>query len=86
VISVLSKGYDADRQELELRRLAARPRQQPTPAEATTLQAPPPAGKMTADTAEQKYGEIGRLLKEPTKNAGKIEALKKELSDAGYDL
>jgi hypothetical protein len=44
------------------------------------------AGKMTAEQAEAKYGEINVLYKEPTKNAAKIKALTKELADSGYKL
>jgi hypothetical protein len=89
VLEVLRGTYrNRDHFEATLARvaLARSNKPTPTPAESASLQSQPPAGKMAADVADQKYGELGRLLKEPSRNASKIESLKKELIDAGYDV
>jgi uncharacterized protein (UPF0147 family) len=67
VISILGKGYNAEKQELELRRLAMRPNQpQPSAAEGASLQTPaaPAAGVKDLQSAyEKKRDEIAQTLR-----------------------
>jgi hypothetical protein len=82
VVSILAKGYNAEKQELELRRLATRPRPQPSPAEAPSMQAPAPAASGN-DTA-QKIARLAELQKQPTKNKAEINQLVVELDKVGW--
>jgi len=80
VISILGKGYDADKQELELRRLATRPQPQPSPAESASLQSRPAPSGMTEADRTAIAQKIARLSKEnPRGNLPEIEKLREQL-------
>lgn len=76
VVAILAKGLDPDKQELELRRYAARPKTQPSAAESATLQGGAPA---TKKDAAPMIARLAELQKVPSKNFAEIEKLEKEL-------
>ena len=81
VVSILGKGLDPLRQELELRRLVTRPRSQPSAAESSTIQAAPPAPAKEIDVAAL-TAEQSRLMKNPSKNYKRLAEIKEILSGA----
>jgi hypothetical protein len=80
VTSILAKGLDPDKQELELRRFAARPRPQPSAAESTTIAASAPAGGVDVDRLN---AELVQLSKSPSRNMKRIEEIGDILKKAG---
>lgn len=66
--------------------LARATKSTPTPAASTTLTSSAGKTVINETQAEEKYGELGSLLKNPTMNAAKIKALTEELESAGYKL
>lgn len=61
------------------------PQKPPNPADVVQSPATSPStGKLSEAAADQKYAELGALLRSPTANATKIANLKKELNDSGY--
>ena len=77
VISVLAKGLDADKQELELRRLATRQKPAPSAADSTTITTPP-VTSVKAETGTM-IARLNELQKYPSKNKAEIDRLSKEL-------
>jgi hypothetical protein len=75
VINILAKRQDPAMQELELRRLAQRPKPTPSPSASLAGNAPVSEGV----DAERLYAEMATLYKEPTKNAARLAAIQKQL-------
>lgn len=88
VVSILAKGLDPDRQELELRRFAARPRSTPDAASASTFTASP--APATNKAAEIERGYLEELATVPRGNTHKVSMVKakwrKAAREAGFQL
>lgn len=81
VVSILAKGLDPDKQELELRRHAARPKPPPSATESPVLPATPaaPAGDTVAMIAK-----LNELMLNRSKNKPEIDRLSAELDKRGW--
>lgn len=82
VVSILSRGLDPEKQELELRRLATRPRSQPSAAESATI-ATTEIAAPNKDTAAL-IAKVGELQLSPTKNKAELQKLYAELDKRGW--
>lgn len=82
VVSILSRGLDPEKQELELRRLATRPRSQPSAAESATITTTEIAAP-NKDTAAL-IAKVGELQLSPTKNKAELQKLYAELDKRGW--
>lgn len=80
VISILAKGFDPDKQELELRRYAMRPRPQPSAAESPSIPAGSPPAPADVDRLN---AELLQLSKNPSKNIARIQEIGAKLKQAG---
>lgn len=87
VLSILQKGLDPLRQELELRRLATRPRPQPTPAESPSVRSTPASPDKAA---EIERGYLAAIAKVPRGNTHMVSQVKaewrKKAREAGLNL
>src|SRR5688500_3055906 len=82
VISILAKGLDPDKQELELRRLAARPKPSPSPAASTTLQSQPSASGN--DDVGPLIAQLNEWQKTPSQYRQQIKERVAELDKRGW--
>ena len=79
VISILAKGLDPDKQELELRRHAARPKPQPSAADSPSIPAGSPSAPADVDRLN---AELLELSRNPSKNYVRIQEIGAKLKQA----
>ena len=75
VVSILAKGLDPEKQELELRRLATRPRPQPSPADSPSLQSGPPSGGQDEKSLRASYDKEITQIAQTQRGDAKIKAI-----------
>jgi len=88
-LELLSKSYKtAEEAEVAAAKFIKAQSKQPTPSDADAGSNPrqPPTSKMTESVAEEKYVELGKLMRNPSQNKSAIEAIKRQLIEGGYPL
>jgi len=88
-LELLSKPYKtAEEAEVAAAKFIKAQSKQPTPSDADAGSNPrqPPTSKMTESVAEEKYVELGKLMRNPSQNKSAIEAIKRQLIEGGYPL
>jgi hypothetical protein len=82
VTAILARGFNAERQELELRRLATRPRPQPSAAESASILSGAASPSVDVDSLQI---ELVQLSKNPSAPgaAQRMTEIKKKLTEAG---